>query len=64
MEVKNLVGLYFGDVFHPKIGEFSFRMLYFFLHVPELYSNLLFCFLLMKVQKNLPAVDGRVRLQS
>jgi hypothetical protein len=61
MEVKNLVGLYFGDVFRPKIGEFFFSMLYFFLHVLELYLDLLFYFLLMKVQKNLPVIDEKVR---
>jgi hypothetical protein len=57
----NLVGLYFGDVFHPKIGEFFFSMLCSFQRVQELYSNLLFYFLLMIVQKNLPVIGGRVR---
>jgi hypothetical protein len=57
----NLVGLYFGDEFHPRIGEFFFNMLYFFLHVRELGLNLLFCFLLMKVQKNLLVVGVKVR---
>jgi hypothetical protein len=61
MEVENLVGLYFGDVSHPRIGEFFFNMLYFFLRVRGLHSNLLFYFLLMKVQKNLLAIGGRVR---
>jgi hypothetical protein len=60
MGVKNLVELYFGDEFHPKIGESFFRMLYFSLHVPESDSNPLFCFLLMKAQKNLPVIDERV----
>jgi hypothetical protein len=63
MEVMNLVELYFDGGFHPKIGEFSFSKLYFFLHVRELYSNLLFYFLLMKVQKNLLVVDVKGHLQ-
>jgi hypothetical protein len=60
MEEENLVELYFGDGFRPKIREFSFNMLYFSQHVPEFHSNLLFYFLLMKVQKNLPVIGGRV----
>ena len=61
MEVKNPVELYFDDEFHPETGEFSFRMLYFFLHVQESDLGLLFYFLLMKVQKNLPVIDVKVR---
>jgi hypothetical protein len=61
MEVENLVELYFDGEFRPKIGEFFFNKLYFFLRVRGWYSNPLFCFLLMKVQKNLLAVGGRVR---
>jgi hypothetical protein len=61
MEVMNLVGLCFGDGFRPKIGESFFNRLYFFLRVPELYSNLLFYFLLMKVQKNLLVTGEKVR---
>jgi hypothetical protein len=63
MEVGSLVELYFGDGFRPKIGEFFFSRLYSFLPVPELCSNLLFCFLLMKVQKNLFVIGGRVHWQ-
>jgi hypothetical protein len=61
MGVKNLAELYSGDEFHLKIGEFFSRRLYFFLHVLELYSNLLFYSLLMKVQKNQLVIGAKVR---
>ena len=60
MGVKNLAVLYFDDEFHPKIRGFSFHMLYFSLHAQESDLSLLSCFLLMKVQKNLPAIDETV----
>jgi len=53
----NLAELYFDDEFHPKIRESFFHMLYFSLHAQESDLSLLFYFLLMKVQKNLPAID-------
>jgi len=64
MEVKSLVEPCFGDGFDSKIGEFFSRMLYFFLHVRELYLNPPFYSLLMRVQKNQLVIGGRVRLQS
>jgi hypothetical protein len=60
MGVRSPAELYFDGGFHPKIGESFFSKLYSFLHVLGLYSNLLFYFLLMKVQKNLPVVDEKV----
>jgi hypothetical protein len=64
MEGENLVELYSSDEFHPKIVESFFSKPYFFLHVRESYSNLLFYFLLRITQKNLPVIDVRVHLQS